>query len=68
MLLNIIELILAAFEVLFLVLFFVMLKRYGEETIEEVKGKLMFLANAIFIMIILSSVVFVIDAIIDFIK
>ena len=68
MILNIIELILILVEICLLVIFFVILKKNGEETIEEVKGKLMRLANAMLINFILYIIIVVVDGIIDFIK
>ena len=68
MILNIIELVLVAIEVFLLVVFFVILKKNGEKTIEEVKGKLLFLANAMLVNGILISIIAVINSLIRFIN
>ena len=68
MFLNIIELVLVAIEVFLLVVFFVILKKNGEKTIEEVKGNLLFLAKAMLVNGILISVIAVINSLIRFIK
>ena len=68
MILNIIELVLVAIEVFLLVVLFVILKKNGEKTIEEVKGKLLFLANAMLVNGILISIIAVINSLIRFIN